>query len=166
MTARARSSFGAITARARPHCSLAFVVVGPSGSQAHTEPSCAYDPGAGQRQSPITLGEERADGPTDCDLAVYPTGRGAARSRFFLLQQKAGSMFSSGAAEPTASVVESGAGLARTASTDSDVAGRAGVDLTGSTVPFIEDSEYLRYPDSRRACSCAPCGLPGEIHLG
>jgi hypothetical protein len=75
-------------------------------------------------------------------------------------------MFSSGSAVSNAGVVESGAGLPRTAATVADVAGRAGVNLSGSTVRMIEDPEYLRYLDSEGACACAPYDLPGEIHLG
>lgn len=75
-------------------------------------------------------------------------------------------MFSSGSAMSNAEVVESGAGLSRTAETVSDVAARAGVNLEGSTVHIIEDPEYIRYLDSQGACACAPYDLPGEIHIG
>jgi hypothetical protein len=75
-------------------------------------------------------------------------------------------MFSSGSTISNAAVVESGAGLPRTAETVADVASRAGVNLEGSTVRIIEDPEYLRYLDSQGACACAPYDLPGEIHLG
>jgi hypothetical protein len=77
-----------------------------------------------------------------------------------------GALFSSGSAASNADVVKSGAGLARTLATVSDVAARAGVDLVNSEVKIIEDPEYLRYLDSVGACACAPYDLPGEIHLG
>jgi hypothetical protein len=79
---------------------------------------------------------------------------------------ESGSLFSSGSAITNAEVVQSGAGLPRTAETVADVAGRAGVDLRGSTFRIIEDPDYLRYLDSQDACACAPYDLPGEIHLG
>lgn len=75
-------------------------------------------------------------------------------------------MFSSGSSVSNADVVKSGAGLARTSATVSDVAARAGVNLGNTSVKIIEDPEYLRYLDAQGACACAPYDLPGEIHLG
>jgi hypothetical protein len=83
-----------------------------------------------------------------------------------LVGAEGGALFSSGSATSNAVVVNSGAGLARTFATVSDVAARAGVDLVNSEVKIIEDPEYLRYLDSVGACACAPYELPGEIHLG
>jgi len=78
----------------------------------------------------------------------------------------AGTMFSSTAALTNADVINLGLGLPRTAETVADVAGRAGIDLSNSTVRIIDDPEYIRYLDSQGACACAPYDLPGEMHLG
>jgi hypothetical protein len=98
--------------------------------------------------------------------AIALVTMGAARGLTGTAAEDSGAMFSSGSAISNADIVESGAGLARTSATVSDVAARAGIDLGNSTVRIIEDSEYLRYLDSQGACACAPYDLPGEIHLG
>ena len=59
-----------------------------------------------------------------------------------------------------------GAGLPLTAATVQDVASRAGVDVSGTTVRIIDDPEYIRYLDYQGACACAPYEAPAEMHLG
>ena len=105
-------------------------------------------------------------------FSVATGGLGAAEVDAVAIQTRVGTvaadgaLFSREAATSNAGVVMSGAGLSRTAATVADIASRAGVDLSASTVRIIEDPEYLRYLDSQGACACAPYDLPGEIHLG
>lgn len=65
-------------------------------------------------------------------------------------------------------ILESGAGLPRTAATVQDVARRAGIDLQGTTVHIVGDADgdYIRYLDCNGACACAPVDRPGQIDIG
>lgn len=115
-------------------------------------------------RSRISLGE--TGGP---DGAGPAEGSGASRIARMLNGdgQPAGpALFSREAPMANAEILQSGAGLPRTAATVQDVAGRAGVDLSGTTVRIIDDPEYIRYLDYQDACACAPYEAPTEMHLG
>lgn len=112
-----------------------------------------------------------SDGPASNPSGAGPaTGSDASRIARMLNGDHAPpagpALFSRTPAMSNAAILESGAGLPRTAATVEDVARRAGVDLTGTTVRIIEDPEYIRYLDYQDACACAPFEAPGEMHLG